>query len=137
MQALTPQQKEAITALRNRVRAIEGIEDIREDVLQSMITDWIDNAEPNEPGINTEIELIDLLKENYPDVEVGNQQASELLEAWKDFVAEFYAEALNAPNNVEMMGGKRKKLSKKTRKHKKHPKKTRKHKKQSKKTRKH
>lgn len=130
MQALTQQQKNAITALKNRVRAIEGIEAIRDDLLQLMIVDWIDNAGPNEPGIDTEIELIDLLKEDYPDVEVGNQQASELLEAWKDFVADFYAEALNAPNNVEMMGGKRKKRSKKTRKHKK----TRKSKKQSKKT---
>lgn len=127
MQALTPQRKQAITALKNRVRAIEGIEDIREDVLQSMIIDWIDNAGPNEPGIENEIQLIELLKENYPDFEVGNQQASELLDAWKDFVTEFYAEALNAPNNVEMLGGKRKKRSKKTRKQKKKSKKTRKH----------
>lgn len=130
MQALTPQRKRAITTLKNRLRTIEGIEEIREDLLQSMIVDWIDNADLDEPGIDTEIELIDLLKEDYPDVEVGNQQASELLEAWKDFVADYYAEALNAPNNVEMMGGKRKKVSKKTRKHKK----TRKYKKQSKKT---
>lgn len=126
MQALTPQRRKAITTLKNRVRAIEGIEEIRESVLYSMITDWIDNAGPDEPGIENEIQLIDLLKEDFPNFELGNQQASELLEAWKDFVADFYAEAMNAPNNVEMMGGKRKKTSKKSRKQKKHSKKTRK-----------
>lgn len=136
MEALTPRQEQAIAALKNRLRAIQGIEEIRDGVFEIMVVDWINNVDPNEPGFENEQQLIDLVKEDYPNFDFGNQEASEVLTAWNDFVAAFYAvdPVPNAPNNAEMNGGKHKKRSKKTRKHKKQSKKTRK---QSKKTRKH
>lgn len=116
-------QQQAIDVLEQRLQGIQGIDEIRDDVFSNMTLDWILNAIPNEPGFNNPLQMKELLEGDYPGVQIDNQQASELLEAWLDFVAAYYA----------VNGGRHKR----TRKHKNRSKKTSKHKKRSKKTRKH
>ncbi len=113
---ISPRQQQAIAALKNRLRGIQIVNEVRDEIYRSMILDWINNATPNEPGIETALQMKELVEGDHPGFQLGNQEASELLEAWLEFVASFYAQN----------GGKRKK-NKKTRKQKKRGKKTRKH----------
>jgi hypothetical protein len=108
-------QKEAISALKNKLLVIQGIDEIRDDLFSSMILDWINNATPNEPGFETPLQVKELLEQDYPNMEIDNQIARELYDAWIAFVNAYYA----------VNGGKRR--HKKTRKQKKRAKKTRKH----------
>lgn len=110
---INPRQEQAINALKNRLQAIQNIDEIRDDLFSIMILDWINNATPNEPGIETEIQMKELVEGDHPGFQLGNQEASELLQAWLDFVSAFYSQN----------GGKRKRNMKKTRKLKKHTKK--------------
>lgn len=112
---ISQRQQEAISALRNKLLAIARIDDIRDDLFSSMVNDWILNAVPNEPGFENALQMKELVEEMFPGVQIDNQQATELLDAWLEFVGDFYA----------VNGGKRRKHSKKTRKHKKRSKKTR------------
>jgi hypothetical protein len=106
-------RRQAISVLKNNLMAIQGIEEIRDDLLSQMTLDWILNADPNEPGFDNPLQMKELVEGDYPGVQIDNQQAQALLDAWMTFVSEYYA----------VNGGKRKK----TRKHKKRGKKTRKH----------
>lgn len=107
-------QQQAMSSLRNKLLVIQGIDEIRDDIFSSMTLDWILNAAPNEPGIETALQMKDLVEGDHPEFQLGNQQAQELLDAWLQFVAEYYA-----------VNGGRRRRSKKTRKHKKRSKKTR------------
>jgi len=113
---VNPRQRQAIQALKARLDAIQNIDEIRDDLYSLMILDLINNASPNEPGIDTPLQMKELVEDLYPGFQLGNQEASELLAAWLEFVGAFYA----------IQGGKRRR-NKKTRKHKKRSKKTRKH----------
>lgn len=114
---INPRQQQAINALKNRLQAIQNIDEIRDDLFSIMILDWINNASVNEPGIETELQMKELVEGDNPGFQLGNEEASQLLQAWLDFVSAFYSQN----------GGKRKRKTKKTRKQKKRSKKTRKH----------
>lgn len=114
---ISPRQQQAISALKNRLQTVPNLEqEIIDDIFSSMILDWINNASPNEVGIETTEQMKELVEGDHPGLQLDNEQSTELLNTWLEFVAAFYA----------VNGGKRKKM-RKTRKSKKRSKKTRKH----------
>jgi hypothetical protein len=136
-----------------QVRRQRAIEDLRikmanipesDSIFQSMVGDWILNADADELANMPEESWIDLVNDAYKDA-VRNQQGmnannaniqipfrvneyNQMLNHFIEFVRAYYEEQGNQNNNVQMAGRRRKRRAQTRRKSARRSKKTRKHK---------